>query len=429
MPASQPNERRSFPQLRTVRCFAGLGRAIWAASLVFLLSSSPNAQPQTPLPTTAEAVVALRARQNNAIDAILRDAQRFGNSDSPAYTARVLEALPLLGMILTGVNDFEAVLEQELQREPPVPTALDSDPAFQSRLAGIVAATRQSIAEPERSGARVVGGSLILDPLFAEVVAIKGAQGVHCTGTYLGSNRVLTATHCVCDAQRPGDGRGLNVVFGDNVGDAGRMLGRPRQLFAIVTSKTTIFPGSPGSGRQQCRRWLSSGGGSAEMQDLAILVLDGAIPPEYPVATLAAGEAVARTLSETGDISNPFFVAGFGMSRFQGGNAGVTSGEKFGAFILGGEMCPASGQFRSSPAGCRPGGEVSAFDTARRDTCDGDSGGPLLVRNAGAGGWALAGVTSRALGTAPRCGRGGIYALITTDVVRRWLRENGVALE
>lgn len=77
--------------------------------------------------------------------------------------------------------------------------------------------------------------------------------------------------------------------------------------------------------------------------------------------------------------------------------------------------------------GCAPNGElVAGIPRLGKDTCNGDSGGPLFVEVAG-GGLALAGTTSRAVSREglASCGDGGIYVRVDGASLD-WIRKQGV---
>ena len=78
---------------------------------------------------------------------------------------------------------------------------------------------------------------------------------------------------------------------------------------------------------------------------------------------------------------------------------------------------------------CAAGLEMVLADPAEeRDTCPGDSGGPVfaMVRSGAIFQYYLVGVTSRGT-TAGECGRGGVYSLVTPRVVD-WMRSKGVSI-
>ena len=80
--------------------------------------------------------------------------------------------------------------------------------------------------------------------------------------------------------------------------------------------------------------------------------------------------------------------------------------------------------------GCVPGREMVLSDISGqgRDTCIGDSGGPVfaIVNSGPVYFYYLVGITSRGANRG-RCGQGGIYSLLTPGVVE-WIRNQGVVL-
>jgi secreted trypsin-like serine protease len=75
---------------------------------------------------------------------------------------------------------------------------------------------------------------------------------------------------------------------------------------------------------------------------------------------------------------------------------------------------------RQADYGCDPAHEMVISRTAGRDTCDGDSGGPVFERIDG--GWRLLAITSRPVAfSAVRCGDGGVY--VRVDSLRSWIDE------
>lgn len=74
---------------------------------------------------------------------------------------------------------------------------------------------------------------------------------------------------------------------------------------------------------------------------------------------------------------------------------------------------------RSRRLGCEPLRELVLFRSGRKDTCDGDSGGPVYAAERTP--HRVIAITSRAIGDSPsRCGQGGIYLRI--DALASWLR-------
>ncbi len=73
---------------------------------------------------------------------------------------------------------------------------------------------------------------------------------------------------------------------------------------------------------------------------------------------------------------------------------------------------------RASVAGCTPGHELVAVGLGAKDTCNGDSGGPLFELYDGH--WQVVGIVSRPLRNSMAvCGDGGIYTRV--DILEDWI--------
>jgi hypothetical protein len=148
--------------------------------------------------------------------------------------------------------------------------------------------------------------------------------------------------------------------------------------------------------------------------DLRVLVLerDSSIAPRH-IAQGAEVKATKATLVGFGtiDLAGTF---GYGIKRKV--EVPINS--------LGCDGPKDPGQF-----GCRAGQEIVAGHRGlARDSCRGDSGGPLYIPNE-EGGYNLLGITSRGVADAPNvCGDGGIYVRI--DQFVDWIKDKtGVAIE
>jgi secreted trypsin-like serine protease len=161
------------------------------------------------------------------------------------------------------------------------------------------------------------------------------------------------------------------------------------------------------------------------VNDLTVLILERAVKPE---------EAKPRAVAEETDVlaATSGMVVGFGSTGdLTIPNAGA--GRKRSVEIpLASYACDKNvdGVAETDAFGCVSDRELVAADPLRRkDSCEGDSGGPLYVKRNGE--WFLAGATSRgtkrngddldANGLPLICGLGGIY--VRVDKYMDWIRE------
>lgn len=237
------------------------------------------------------------------------------------------------------------------------------DPTLQANLRAMVAADD-----------RIIGG--VETTSHDECVAVGSATSWCCTGTLIAPDRVLTAGHCK-------DSCASRIFVGKDITGAGE---------EIPVREARRHPDYR----------------TATRNDLTVLVLERPVTRARPVqvATDAAIRA-ARTVRLVGyGTTNAMGTTGYGKRRVV--DVPVASHD-----------CePAEVGFKY---GCDPGLEmVAASPLLDRDSCRGDSGGPVYVEVAGR--WLLAGATSRATkGAAQPCGEGGIY--VRVDRYSTWMMQ------
>jgi hypothetical protein len=230
-------------------------------------------------------------------------------------------------------------------------------------------------------GPEVVGGKPTSGYPACVAVGCEGSWG--CSGTLIASNAVITAAHCCDQLARCGGKIYIKVCSSVDEGTVPYEANAP--LYPPEQQNLTC------SDRADTRR----------PHDIAVLILKSDVPVVRPMPLSCSGPI---------DSAEEIAVVGFGL------NDRGEAGEKNIAVVpVASSAC--GGHKDSDDYGCFP-GEIVAKDTPqrtrRRDTCEGDSGGPAIV------GGALAAVTSRAIERNSKCGAGGVY--VRVDVHLGWLQ-------
>jgi len=209
-------------------------------------------------------------------------------------------------------------------------------------------------------------------------VAVGDDQGWGCTGTLIAPNAVLTAGHCVDVATR--------VFFGNDVNKNGKIVPVARRERHPDYQK----------GRNN---------------DLMVLVL-GADVPTVPPRVISPGSIIeAATDARVVGFGNTDMHGSFGYGIKRQTDVPIASPSCQGTM---------NGRDDQVVYGCDPNLElIAGKPLLAKDTCNGDSGGPLYVSNT-RGNWFLAGATSRATRSAiNNCGDGGVY--VRVDRYRDWI--------
>jgi secreted trypsin-like serine protease len=242
----------------------------------------------------------------------------------------------------------------------------------------------------------VVGGKPVPDGQFGYVanVRIMGAFG--CTGTLIAPQWVMTAGHC---------GSATGSL---SQGMVPSPIAWPSQAYSVIV-------GTP--------RADGEGGETHEISDVVV-------EPDYLVTNGDGNDVTLMKLDEPAKVA-PMQIAAVGeRSSWAPGKLATIAG--FGATKPDGSDMPDRMQFAQVPVTtddeCANAYEdgfdaktmvCAGYPQGGTDTCNGDSGGPLLapVR----GGFRLAGATSFGEGCA-QAGKPGVYARVSEGPIREWLK-------
>jgi secreted trypsin-like serine protease len=307
-------------------------------------------------------------------EAKLRAAIARAEKAAPRDAARFLEEL------IEGYRGGPAARgrARAAARARPLASAMGTDRRYLGHARALVRGAK--------AGMRIVGGRPVKSGEFADCVAVGCIGDWVCTGTLIAPQAVVTAGHCAQCATR--------VFFGTDVDGAGD----------VVAVKKAVRHPSYHQGRHN---------------DLMVLLL------ARPVTKVKARKlASAALIAKATDAR----LVGFGNTNLAGTQGYGKKRQVDVPVVSPACQGETDGEDDDATYGCDRGWEIVAGrPLLERDSCTGDSGGPLYVATA-AGEWRLAGVTSRATDSGQHeCGDGGVYARI--DRYREWLAGvPGVAL-
>jgi hypothetical protein len=219
----------------------------------------------------------------------------------------------------------------------------------------------------------IVGGVPTLE--FPDCCAVGNATQYYCTGTLIAPTVIVTARHCP-DLKRA-------FLKGHDISD-------PTGGETIEIEKVFAHPDA----------------------DLRVLVLR------------TASSVTPRHVAQGAEVqAQSALLVGFGTVDF-GGTVGYGVKRKVEVPIT---SINCGGPGESARYGCRAGTEmVAGHRGLDRDSCRGDSGGPLYILGA-EGTYHLLGVTSRGVGGPRVCGDGGIY--VRVDQFLDWIKsQTGIAI-
>jgi trypsin len=300
-------------------------------------------------------------------------ARALAGSDNAEFVKRFQEAFNLAVVDLEHPAAESPGTERALRFREDVraPEQLVSDPTYVENAVNLI-----------RNTARIVGG--VTTNAFPDCVLIGTEGGPNdfcCTGTLVARNVVVTAGHC--------HGGCSDRIF------IGPRLGGPGEI--VRASNAVRHPDFDDSDPT----------GVVIKNDLTVLILERDVTSVQPrkMATSDMINAATSVRAVGYGNSNRQSTSGFGVKRMVDipvvsvGCAKTSQVNKFGC-VKNKEL-------------------VAGKPLLNKDTCNGDSGGPIYVRSGGQ--FFLAGATSRAIkGSIDPCGDGGIYVRI--DKYANWIR-------
>jgi hypothetical protein len=236
---------------------------------------------------------------------------------------------------------------------------------------------------------RVWNGSEVKPPdPYPDTVVIVGNNAL-CTGTLITPQHVITAAHCFCDQVTDEVSVGTSLL---NV--------KSRSKVDLQKSSSHIA----------CDKIAGAdaitniGAGDIALYTL-VSPLSGV--PTRRISTEKSLRAAASVRA-----------VGFGVTSQN------TTGVKFAVDIVIASYDCTEAEVRAGGSHCTANNEMIAAGM-NRDTCNGDSGGPVYVLGQDVNLY-LAAVTSRAVEASGNCGQGGIYAKLTNPEMQKWLVAGGV---
>lgn len=228
------------------------------------------------------------------------------------------------------------------------------------------------IAMANMCAALVLSGSAPTAPPVVPqgaVVVVGNSQGWHCSGVLIAPTVVLTAGHCT---------PATRVAF------AGDVPAGSRRFKGQIPVASSLVRGRSGA------------------DDLALLVLGKPAP---------LGAAVAHLRWNTAEPAGKALAIGYGgydRRRLRHQRRSLK-------FDIRGYGCNVRRRVRS---GCNPAREMVILSNEGRDTCRGDSGGPMFLMERGRP--VVMAITTRSLANANRdCGQGGVY--VRVDAALPWI--------
>lgn len=268
----------------------------------------------------------------------------------------------------TAMNDLVDALEQRVKalRDELGKLQAEADIVATLGMAG-VSAGPDAVIPPTAPEVEIVGGTATEQ--FPDCCAVGNAQGFFCSGTLIAPRVVVTADHC----------RQVDRIF-----LKGSDITRPHEGEVIAVLRQVSHP----------------------EVDLSVLILahESTVTPRSVAENLDLAGITMVTVAGFGTI-DLHGIVGYGVKRMV--DVPIMTVD-----------CSAPDDPKHY--GCLPGREIVAGHRGLlRDSCRGDSGGPLYIKIADS--YFLLGLTSRGVrGGFTACGDGGIY--VRVDRCMGWVR-------
>ena len=263
--------------------------------------------------------------------------------------------------------------------------AVEASPTFEKNVSALI---NEKSGEP--GFLRIWRGTKVVKPdVYSDVVLIAGNNAL-CTGTLIDPLHVISAAHCFCG------GVSHEVSVGTGLLDVAA-----RAEVDLDKSRTHI----------DCDKLTDQTvAANVGKGDIALLTLK----------TPLSGVTVRRIASED-FVRAAASVRAVGFGRTEQDPGGI----KFVVdIVVASYDCTGQTESQGGKYGCTPKTEMIAAGL-NRDTCNGDSGGPIYVLGQDINLY-LAAVTSRSVDPNGTCGKGGIYAKLTVPEIKQWLIDGGV---
>lgn len=362
------------------------------------------------------------------LEELVKHAKKLSGFGTPGYDAQRYHATLRQGLIQLSMHGMQSGRNTNAAPRPNMSAVVPSVVEGVDDNAADKKALLEAI-EQGKQGMRIVGGSDVRKSWYTETVAIVEVFGKsrYCTGVVVESGKILTAAHCVCDMRLlPHQKGSAEVRFGDP--DANNPpSGTPPW---VNNSRTKMLD------PDFCKRY-KYGKGAICGGDLAVVEYSGNTPRHVIPAKIAKANDVPKHGQGT-IIDKTSAIVGYGDTRRTGGlprasrmaNVGSTVRDKMYALIgIPPLSCSDSANHctvGNKKYGCHLDDELILFDISRgrRDTCNGDSGGPVFKFRDHSKEQVVYAITSRGRLANGTCGAGGIYTSLVGKHIQDWLKKN-----